>query len=626
MEELTGREEDGYPGGDGPPPEAEEARPQGAVTRADGKTVIGRVGAPPHLEATSDQFFFTVPALALVEKTQLVTCESEIDNKTYKFYGLVTEVRRQSRKPSMGSEADEYDNDLTYRSRFKSAGFTYASASILRTEPPVLIPPREQSDVLLADDDDARKAYEADEVENPLPVGLIKNGGAKLAGPGEIDLDYLLGTNGGHMNVNGAAGRGTKSSFLLFVIYMLVDLARRLQQTFPSDTERLRVVPIILNVKNFDLFHIDSRSRRYNPEKHLQDWRALRVDDPQPFKDVAYYAAQTKGSVAIPTSRKGGVRPFSWGFGDIIERGLFEFLFAETDANDANFGGLVRDVESLFTDERVENDGKVTRSLRADGERVETFTQLIEWVEARADGSNSPAQRGHHTATWKKFYRRLRKVVYESGGVLRLDEPRGNPLDVVRTDTSDPLVIDLSYFAGKPELQRFVVATILRQLIESRTGTNVQKGLRYLVMIDELNRFAPRGATDAVTRLIELVASEMRSQGIILLGAQQQASKVSEKIIENAGIRALGKTGAVELDAKVWRGISQSARRKAESLPVDEKLVMQDNFREPMHVRVPFPVWAMNPAEAEAVTNSGGGANIGGDEDSDDLIDRGDDA
>src|SRR5918912_1815856 len=173
--------------------EEEAQRPQGAVKRADGKIIIGRVGAPPHQEASSDQFFFTVPPLALVEKTQLVTCESEIDGKTYKFYGIVTEVRRQSRKPSMGSEADEYDGDLTYRSRFKSAGFTYACASVLRTEPPVLIPPREHSDVLLADADDAQKAYEADEVENPLTVGLIKNGGDQLAGRGVIDLDYLLG-------------------------------------------------------------------------------------------------------------------------------------------------------------------------------------------------------------------------------------------------------------------------------------------------------------------------------------------------------------------------------------------------------------------------------------------------
>jgi DNA helicase HerA-like ATPase len=122
--------------------------------------------------------------------------------------------------------------------------------------------------------------------------------------------------------------------------------------------------------------------------------------------------------------------------------------------------------------------------------------------------------------------------------------------------------------------------------------------VQYLITLDELNRFAPRGAHDPITQLIETVAAEMRSQGLILLGAQQQASKVSEKVIENAAIRVLGKTGSLELGTPAWRFLSQSARRKAEYLSLNEKLILQDNFREPMHVRVPFPVWAMNPHEA----------------------------
>jgi len=119
----------------------------------------------------------------------------------------------------------------------------------------------------------------------------------------------------------------------------------------------------------------------------------------------------------------------------------------------------------------------------------------------------------------------------------------------------------------------------------------------YLVTLHELNRFAPKGASDPITKLIETVAAEMRSQGIILLGAQQQASKVSEKVIENAALRVLGRTGTLELDTPTWRFLSASAKSKATVLPLNEKLIIQDNFREPMHVRIPFPVWAMNPRE-----------------------------
>ena len=56
---------------------------------------------------------------------------------------------------------------------------------------------------------------------------------------------------------------------------------------------------------------------------------------------------------------------------------------------------------------------------------------------------------------------------------------------------------------------------------------------------------------------------------------------------------------------------------KPEILLPDEKLIVQDNFREPMHVRVPFPAWAMNREEAAAPipTSSNGSINGATDDD-----------
>lgn len=589
--------------------EKAEARSRGVIVKADGRICIGRVGAPQQHEATSEQFHFWVPPDALVEKTQLVVCETEIAGQQFTFHAIIDEVSRQSGRKSMGNEFDESDGDLTYIPPFESAGYTYASASILRTVPPVLIPPRERSEVLLAGAAEARIAYSADEIERPLVGGLIKNGGDQTAGPGVIDLDYLLGRNGGHMNVNGSAGRGTKSSYLLFINRLLLDEARRQERELPSAKDRPRIVPIILNVKNFDLFYIDRWSTGYQPAAHLPDWQAVGVQQPTPFRNVSFIAPQQPGnSLAVPTGRE-GVEPYSWSLRDIIKRNLFTYLFAETDANDANFGALALDIENMLTSERITNDGAIIRDLR-DGLSA-TFGELLDWVEAQTVGSEeAPARRNHHMSTWRKFYRRLLKLIYEGRGILRRDDRDGRPLDLVRADTSDPTVIDLSALAGTPELQRFVVATIFRQLKEARTGANRVTGLTYLVTLDELNRFAPRGARDPITQLIETIAAEMRSQGIILLGAQQHASRVSERVVESAAIQVLGRTGAIELNSPAWRGLSKSAQSKAMRLPPDEKLVIQDNFREPMHVRVPFPVWAMNPSEArrnppDGVSNDG---------------------
>jgi DNA helicase HerA-like ATPase len=444
----------------------------------------------------------------------------------------------------------------------------------------------------------ARAAYAMDEIDEDrrLHVGLVKNGGRHFAGPGCIDLDYLLGENGGHLNVSGVAGRGTKSGFLLHVISLLLLLARRHQRERPADPGRLKVVPIILNVKNFDLFSIDRPSKRYDPARDGEPWRALGVDDPAPFADATFLAPQDRGSANPVHTGRAGVRAYSWSLGSVIEQGLFPYLFSEEDVQDDNFGGVVADLEARLTGpapSRSHGHG----GLDDQGGTVRTFGGLLRWFDRLVEGQD-PSLRRHAPATLRKFQRRLFKVVHEARGVLRLDDPQGQPLDVRSDETRGPQVIDVSSLAGTPSLQRFVVAAIFKQLVEARTGGHVVPGLRYLVMLDELNRFAPRGGRDPITRLIETVAAEMRSQGIILLGAQQQASLVSARVFENAGIKAVGRSGSMEMGREIWRFLGESARRKAAALDRSEKLLVQDSFREPMLVRIPMPPWALNPHEA----------------------------
>ncbi len=588
-----------------------------SVSPSSAKDVIGKVASPPRRESTSEEFYFWVAPDTLVEKSQIVRTESEVAGQRLVFYGLIREVYRQSRQSDLGEEFDRHDGDVGYQPPFDSPGFTYAAVTILRTEPAVMTPPKEGSDVFLGGEREAYMAYGADEIEKPLAVGLVKNGGTRLIGPGRIDLDYLLGANGGHLNVNGVAGRGTKSSLLLHFNYLLLREARKQQRERPGDRDRLRIVPIILNVKNFDLFHIDRRSTRYDPAKHAADWHALGIDDPAPFQNVSFYAPQLPGQdIPVNTGRpKSDVKAYSWSLREVIERGLLSYLFAEDDVRNANFGTLVLDIENYLTQERLERDNTRLRKLKTGPDVPCHFDGLLKWVEELAlneQGTINPLKGKHHSATLRKLYRRLLRLVYEGNGVLRRDAQQGKPLDVCARDSRDPIVVDLNGLSAVPALQRFVVATIFRQLVEERTGSHAQRGLIYLVTLDELNRFAPSGAHDPITELIERVAAEMRSQGIILLGAQQQASLVSGRVIENAGIRALGKSGSLELSHKVWGGLSESARRKASMLLPEEKLLIQDSFREPLLVKIPFPPWAVRGRSRRGGASRGEQGRTGG--------------
>jgi hypothetical protein len=565
------------------------------------KDIVGRVASPPQKESTSEEFYFWVRDDVLVERGQIVRTELPHGGGVIRFYAAVQEVYRQSRLRSLAEARDRHDGDTAYSPPFDLPGVTFARASVLRSVPEVACPPDDGAAVMLADERDAALAYGIDRFGDPLALGLIKNGLRRTAGPGAVDLDYVLGTNGGHVNVTGVAGRGTKSSFLLHVNQLLIREAQRRAAERPSDKDRLKVVPLILNVKNFDLFHIDRRSTRYDEARHGADWRALGVDDPRPFERVRYLAPQqAQGNNPIPTGRTGGaggVKPYSYSLSDVIGRGLFRYLFAEDDVEESNFGVLTLAIEDWLTRERKAHDGESSYELRED--RPQTFQELLDLVDAWGqDVKSAPVAGNHHSGTVRKFHRRLLKMILEGQGVLRRRDRTGRPLDVAARDNADPTVIDLSSLARVPSLQRFVAATVFRQLVDDRTGLKAVPGLVYLVTLDELNRFAPKGAKDPITRLVEQVAAEMRSQGIILLGAQQQASLVSARVIENAGLRVLGQTGSLELGERVWRFLSPAARSRAMQLGQDEKLLIQDGFREPMPVRIPFPPYALRGQEA----------------------------
>ncbi len=556
---------------------------------------LGRVAAPPEHESTSGVFYFWIDRARTVERTQIVSTRSSIAGREVAFVAIVLEVYRRSRQKDVHEEASRFDSRTGERPPFDSEGVTYAEAAILRTEPVAHTPPTEESPVFLATPAEAARGYGLDRMGDRFDVGLLRNGGTEFAGRAALDLDFLLGKNGGHLNVNGIAGLGTKSTLLLTVNWLLLRKARQLKVERPSDPRRLQVVPVVFNVKNYDLFFIDRRNSEFlkKDTENRSDWREMGVNDPRPFEKVQFFAPQAKSlSTPVPTGGRSHpeVQPYSWSLSDIIERGLFKFLFSDDDVYDPNFGGLVGDVEEWLTHESATG----ARSLSTSAGTPQTFQELLKWFkDHKADKDLFDS----HSGTRGKFFRRLKYIIKEGDGVLRLGDPKGNPLIIPGVGQDGPMVVDLNGLGRAPSLQRFVVAAVFHQIFEHQTAKQVAN-LKYLVTLDELNRFAPKGSDDPITRLIEQVAAEGRSQGIILLGAQQQASLVSTKVIENAAVRAIGRSGTLELGQDVWKFLGPSARSSAAQLQPEEKLLYQPSFREPMLAKIPFPPFALSESDA----------------------------
>lgn len=524
---------------------------------------VGRIAAPIKFESTPSDFYFWIKRGTVLEENQIVYSESEAGGEIIKYYGVIDEIKRTSRRADMTEEYDIADGDVSFEPQYTNEGFTYAHAQVLRTEPEISTPPIERSIVNLGGETEAKFAYGFDEMSRPMPVGLLKNGARNFAGNGVIDLDYLLGENGGHLNVSGMAGVGTKTTFILTIIKSLQKKA----ETAKDDGKRFFIVPIILNVKGEDLMWLNRKNTRFKT-KDEKEWNALGIA-PEPFTDAEFYTAQD-----LPVHGCTSIE-YSWSLQDVLNEESMLFIFSEDDNLSANMTALVREIVADIT----QKDGKKLKP------QWKNWGDLLEWM-----GNTANLNARYGAGTWWAVYRRLWKVLDEGKNIFPKNENNGKPLKIVRSKTAPPQVIDISQLPYS--LQRFVVGSILKQAVQARKSADAIPNLRYSIMLDELNRFAPRGAKDELTQILEQVATEMRSQGVILLGAQQMASQVSTKVVEMASIRALGRTGSAELTDKIWSVLEKPTKDTATKLSNKEKLVWQPTFRQPMLVKMPMNPWA----------------------------------
>ncbi|HYM15826.1 MAG TPA: ATP-binding protein [Dehalococcoidia bacterium] len=592
---------------------------------------VGRVGCPQGQEANVDEFYFWVAPGQLVEQTQIVRVPTDMGGTPVELFGVVDQVYRRSTISSMHMELAAHDGDpVADDLALDRDGVTYAKVRVVNAFPHRLSPPVEGSTVFSCGEQEAERAYEMDAYrdERGVCIGLIRNGGDATAGRAFLDQDFLLGAQAGHLNVNGAAGSGTKSSFLTLAAYQTINALKARSAGMTGTGHRPRIKTFIFNVKGFDLFWLDRWSTKFG-EDDARVLNQMGVAAPDVFRSIAYYAPETSqrsgAARAIPTERPGEVRPYSWSLKDIIDFDLFDLLFSEeTRAND-NLVTLINwlrhrlavgRTKALSLDERLgqppDPAHAARRQLTAANEKafhakndlnagapVLTFQNLLDYIEMKAQPESKDLDddslRSMSNSTIQALWRRLARVLGPNSGLLRRDDVDGAPL-ALATAEEDVVVIDIQSITDA-HLQRFVIASALNQLVQWRSGPHAARHETFLVVIDELNRYAPRGASDAITRLFEYVASQMRSRGIILFGAQQQGSRVSDVVIENSQTRVLGRSGGQELADAIWRGFSEGDRKLALRLGPDEKVIVAPNFREALHVKVPRPPWAMRPEE-----------------------------
>ncbi|MDQ4149043.1 MAG: ATP-binding protein [Actinomycetota bacterium] len=541
-----------------------------------GEEKVGRVlGVDP---ATSSEFRVVIDSDNYLQLDDLVEVRTQVPKAgEVHLYGLVTEV-------SARYEGARFESDMFLIAEEGSLPAELArSASVqtVRVDPEVWVAPDPGEPVYRVAGRARDKALYADEMQRRLPVGFARDGE-----PIWVDLDFFDGRKGGHISISGVSGVATKTSFALAFMRSLAAHP----EIMGAAAGNLRV--LVFNVKQEDLLWLDKPNRNLD-EQAQADWSRLGIPA-EPFPSVSFWAPPGPGGERVPDtdSRTAGISVFSWTPREFVERGLLRFLFAES----GDFRNQLTFVEERVRAQLIRHaepvDGE-PGAVRIEGVVVRSLGDLIRVIEEHLEPEGlepDVAWTGRVTGgTASAFMRRLRAAEHRIGKLVRAD---GAP---VNRSAETVTVVDLHKLHDFA--QRFVVGALLDEVFAEKEKTGQRLPLQ-VVVLDELNKYAPREGSSPIKDTLIDIAQRGRSLGIILIGAQQNASRVAPEVVENASIRVAGRLDAAEAGRAEFGWMLPSTRARAQLFKPGTMVLFQPGIPAPVVFTFPFPPWATRPEEA----------------------------
>jgi DNA helicase HerA-like ATPase len=171
--------------------------------------------------------------------------------------------------------------------------------------------------------------------------------------------------------------------------------------------------------------------------------------------------------------------------------------------------------------------------------------------------------------------------------------------DSTRIDRDAANVTVVAIQSLHEQAQRFVVGALLKETFQHKEATGQRLPLSVIVL-DELNKYAPREGTSPLKDMLIDIAQRGRSLGVLLVGAQQSASRVAPEVLENASIRITGRLDAAEAERAEYGWMLPSTRARARLLKPGTMVVSQPAVPVPLVVTFPFPPWATRREEVAA--------------------------
>jgi hypothetical protein len=409
-----------------------------------------------------------------------------------------------------------------------------------------------------------------------VPAGLIEmsNGSTAVA---YLDAEYVLGPEGGHVNVSGISGLATKTSYIMFLIQSIL-------QRIGGEN----IAVILLNVKYDDLLHIHE-PRGLTPEEHeMWDRLGLRPE-PWPPDRVHYLLPWGKQThvTGRPNSFGDDIPPHQVYAYDLKHTaGKLDLLLSHIPDPWDTLGALIGEIS-----QGISNNESAWRSVR-------TWDDLLHGPPLNRDGIPQKF-RNIAASSVGRFLRILRRIVKtrQSGIFVPQLSTRMTTVEKVIGNIrgGHTYVVDIARL--KDEEQTLVFGDILRTVYGLYSGETLfedegELPEKVIIFVDELNKYAPAGREASKSPILEQVldiAERGRSFGIILFSAQQFLSAVHPRVTGNAATKVLGRTDSAEINQANYRFLEQDVKMHLTRLNQGELILSHPIYRQPVKIRFPRP-------------------------------------
>ncbi len=559
---------------------------------------VGRVLGTQH--TSTQEFRVVLNEDDYLQLDDLVVVRTQVPKRgEVRTYGVVTE----SEAIFEGAQFESDTHRIAAEGILPASKVRSAQVAVTRVDPEVWVSPDPGEVVERATGEQRDKALYVDEMARPLPVGIGRDGR-----PVYVDLDFFDGRKGGHMSISGISGVATKTSFALFFLRLLTSKPEIVGQ----GAANLRI--LVFNVKGEDLLWLDKPNRFFD-EEAAAAWEQLGVGA-EPFPSVSFWAPPRPGSgdglVPDPGGRHEGVAAFVWTPREFVDEGLLRFLFTDSDGARNQIPFIEERVRSQLRRFAVDVEGEPGAVVLRDpsdgvrpgervvphrGERVirdlESLVDAIREFVDPEDGEPDSKWTGRvQIGTVSAFMRRLQAAVHRLGHIVRCGESR-------RIDRRRAQVTVVGIQSLHDLGQRFVVGALLAETFDEKEMTGQRLPLSVIVL-DELNKYAPREGTSALKDMLVDIAQRGRSLGVLLVGAQQTASRVAPEVMENAAIRVAGRLDAAEAERAEYGWMLPSTRARARLLKPGTMVLNQPSIPVPLVLQFPFPPWATRREEVDS--------------------------